>query len=309
MLRHEKGHERYDLSSSLFIEKLKEGNFVICSNSILLDYRSVSKDAKFCYLHILRYALFSIMAGDVDEDGNPLVFVSKETLAEDLGVSRTTISRYLGELRRAGLVETYLVRGQGKTDVLRIWPPKPWSQKDLQEAAEWSRIKNETSNRIKNETSNRSKFATQKNREVKEEKETLTDPLAGVRETVAEITAQHRERSAQRRKNPRPRKEPPKNCNTLLKEFSKKIELKMNLKPPLITGKERMLAKRLVDHYGYEFASEMFDWVIRDWETFCREKKINGTPNVSLVFGYRDYIAGKVQAGKEAQEPDDDSDW
>lgn len=101
-------------------------------------------------------------------------------------------------------------------------------------------------------------------------------------------------------------KDPPKNANTIISYFRETFQVNFGSVAPLEIQKDRSLAKKMIEHYGYDYTLEMFEWVFDNWAVFVREKKIKGVPTVGLVFGFRAYIQSKI--GSDFQS-DNESEW
>ena len=83
------------------------GGFTQVPNFILKDPK-LSVGAKVAYAMFLSYAWH-----------NDSCFPGQERLADDMGMSRSRITEFIGELERAGLI-TINRRGQGKTNIYTI---------------------------------------------------------------------------------------------------------------------------------------------------------------------------------------------
>jgi len=87
-----------------------QGGFTQVPNFILRD-SNLSVGAKVAYAMFLSYAW-----------DNDFCFPGQDRLAEDMGMSRSRVTEFVGELQRAGLV-TIERRGQGKTNMYTIHFP------------------------------------------------------------------------------------------------------------------------------------------------------------------------------------------
>jgi biotin operon repressor len=85
---------------------VREG-FTQVPNFILRD-DNLSPGAKVVYAMFLSYAW-----------NNDSCFPGQERLAHDMGMSRTRVTEFIGELERAGFI-TIQRRGQGKTNIYTI---------------------------------------------------------------------------------------------------------------------------------------------------------------------------------------------
>lgn len=83
------------------------GGFTQVPNFILKD-PNLSVGAKVAYAMFLSYAWH-----------NESCFPGQDRLAQDMGMSRTRVTEFVGELEQAGLV-TITRRGQGKTNLYTI---------------------------------------------------------------------------------------------------------------------------------------------------------------------------------------------
>jgi len=83
------------------------GGFTQVPNFILKD-ATLSVGAKVAYAMFLSYAWH-----------NDSCFPGQDRLAEDMGMSRSRVTEFVGELQRAGFV-TIERRGQGKTNLYTI---------------------------------------------------------------------------------------------------------------------------------------------------------------------------------------------
>jgi biotin operon repressor len=84
-----------------------QGGFTQVPNFIL-KMADLSLGARMTYSMFLHYAWNS---------GN--CFPGQDTLAEDMGMSRTRVNEFIKELERAGLIEITR-RGQGKTNLYKV---------------------------------------------------------------------------------------------------------------------------------------------------------------------------------------------
>jgi hypothetical protein len=84
-----------------------QGGFTQVPNFILKDAK-LSLGAKVTYAMFLSYAWH-----------NDSCFPGQDRLAEDMGMSRSRVTEFVGELQQAGLV-TIERRGQGKTNLYTI---------------------------------------------------------------------------------------------------------------------------------------------------------------------------------------------
>ena len=83
------------------------GGFTQVPNFILKD-PNISVGAKVAYAMFLSYAWH-----------NDSCFPGQDRLAEDMGMSRSRVTEFVGELQRTGLV-TIERRGQGKTNIYTV---------------------------------------------------------------------------------------------------------------------------------------------------------------------------------------------
>ena len=88
-------------------EPIAQGGFTQVPNFILKD-PSLSVGAKVTYSMFLSYAW-----------QNDCCFPGQERLAADMGMSRTSVTAFIGELEKVGLVSIQR-RGQGKTNIYTI---------------------------------------------------------------------------------------------------------------------------------------------------------------------------------------------
>jgi len=84
-----------------------QGGFTQVPNFILRDAK-LSPGAKVTYAMFLSYAWH-----------NDSCFPGQDRLAQDMGMSRSRVTEFVGELERAGLVSIER-RGQGKTNIYTI---------------------------------------------------------------------------------------------------------------------------------------------------------------------------------------------
>jgi hypothetical protein len=89
------------------LDPVSRGGFTQIPNFILKD-PSLSVGAKVTYSMFLSYAWH-----------NDSCFPGQGRLAEDMGMSRSRVTEFIGELERAGLV-TIQRRGQGRTNFYTI---------------------------------------------------------------------------------------------------------------------------------------------------------------------------------------------
>ncbi len=88
-------------------DPVARGGFTQIPNFILKD-GSLSVGAKVVYAMFLSYAWH-----------NDSCFPGQDRLAEDMGMSRSRVTEFIGELEKVGLV-TIQRRGQGKTNLYTI---------------------------------------------------------------------------------------------------------------------------------------------------------------------------------------------
>jgi len=89
------------------VNPVLQNGFTQVPNFILKD-PNISVGAKVAYAMFLSYAWH-----------NDSCFPGQDRLAEDMGMSRSRVTEFVGELERAGLV-TIERRGQGKTNLYTI---------------------------------------------------------------------------------------------------------------------------------------------------------------------------------------------
>ncbi len=88
-------------------DPVARGGFTQVPNFILRASH-LSIGAKVTYAMFLSYAWY-----------NDLCFPGQDRLAEDIGMSRTSVTAFIGELEKQGLI-TIQRRGQGKTNLYTI---------------------------------------------------------------------------------------------------------------------------------------------------------------------------------------------
>jgi len=89
------------------VEPIARGGFTQVPNFILRD-GSLSIGAKITYAMFLSYAWH-----------NDLCFPGQDRLADDIGMSRTSVTAFIAELEKHGLVSIQR-RGQGRTNLYTI---------------------------------------------------------------------------------------------------------------------------------------------------------------------------------------------
>ncbi len=89
------------------LDPVAQGGFTQVPNFILKN-STLSMGAKVAYAMFLSYAW-----------NNDSCFPGQERLASDMGMSRSRVTEFVGELEKAGLV-TIQRRGQGKTNIYTI---------------------------------------------------------------------------------------------------------------------------------------------------------------------------------------------
>lgn len=85
-------------------DPVSTGGFTQLPNCVLND-KNISLSAKVVYAKLLSYAWH-----------NNAVYPGQETMAQELGVTRPTVNKSIGELERVGFLEVKR-RGQGLTNV------------------------------------------------------------------------------------------------------------------------------------------------------------------------------------------------
>jgi len=100
-----------------------QGGFTQVPNFILKD-SNLSPGAKVTYAMFLSYAWH-----------NDSCFPGQDRLAEDMGMSRSRVTEFVGELESAGLISIQR-RGQGKTNIYTIhFQVRPAGDKHPQKSA------------------------------------------------------------------------------------------------------------------------------------------------------------------------------
>ena len=89
------------------VNPVLQNGFTQVPNFILKD-PNISVGAKVAYAMFLSYAWH-----------NDSCFPGQDRLAEDMGMSRSRVTEFVGELQRTGLV-TIERRGQGKTNIYTV---------------------------------------------------------------------------------------------------------------------------------------------------------------------------------------------
>lgn len=283
---------------STFYDKLKSSSYVITPMEIIEQYPDLSKDAKFCYLYLLKYASISIANGHV-ENGIPLVFLSRGQVGERMGVNRNTATRYLSELVEVGLIKITR-RGQGQVDVIEVYTPK-----DIASTSGCSIP------RASSCTENRAQIYNIPNIQ-KTPSDVAAEPppkptLDEVKQAVKVIEERKATKKQVSEKTVKVEKAEKLGTNKILKDFSMAVQNLLAAPAPLISGKERSLVKKLVEHYGEELTYKIFMWTVDNWFEFKRRKKLDGNPTVGLIWGYRECIIPNCTTNSEAE--GDALDW
>ncbi len=105
------------------VNPVLQNGFTQVPNFILRD-PNLSVGAKVAYAMFLSYAWH-----------NDSCFPGQDRLAEDMGMSRSRVTEFVGELEQAGLISIQR-RGQGKTNLYTIhFQVKPIGDKNLQRSA------------------------------------------------------------------------------------------------------------------------------------------------------------------------------
>lgn len=73
--------------------------------------------------------------------------------------------------------------------------------------------------------------------------------------------------------------------------------------PPRFFGKDLKHAKDLINIYGSEFVAQVITTCVRDWEKISNKFKINGYPNMSIFWGFRNSIFPTIIDGELESEP------
>jgi hypothetical protein len=89
------------------VNPVLQGGFTQVPNFILKN-SEISVGAKVAYAMFLSYAWH-----------NDSCFPGQDRLAEDMGMSRSRVTEFVGELEQAGLISIHR-RGQGKTNIYTI---------------------------------------------------------------------------------------------------------------------------------------------------------------------------------------------
>lgn len=272
-----------------FYDKLKTHSYIITPMEIIEQYPDLSKDAKFCYLYLIKYASISITNGNV-RNGIPLVFLSRESLGELMGVHRNTVARYLSELLQANLI-SITHRGQGQTDIIEVYTPADSCSCNENGASRCTTdsAQDIIESNIQYTPSDMGDSAT-------------TSPVDEVREVVKKIEDR---KPIPKIKNTEFAEKEVKdkkikiNTNTILRDFGNHVHYELKVPTPLVSGKERSLISKMVEHYGAEQVKEAVLWVVDNWEEIKRLKRLDGVPTIGLIWGYREYIMANCITKKE----------
>lgn len=318
------------LSKSPFIDKLKKDYFVITPNALLLAYPDLPDKSKFCFLHLLRYGVISLINGHVDKKGNPVVFIGDGTLAKEMDVSTRTVTRYKKDLKEAGLISVKS-RGLKKTALTTLYPPsleefklpeieaKSGDKLQAPPTPEELGMEDLATQPTKMSTLNQTKMSDNiieskdiiEKTVVAKQRHTKKPSTSELKSLVAEETKASEERVKERVEVLKKRRKftgKKKNTNTLLKWFSKECVEKVSKVPPLVAGKEKGLTKKLIDHYTYETTQDIFGWAIDNWDYFRKKFNITSTLNIGIIYGFRDSIVQEMESTKPApNEPEDSS--
>ena len=98
----------------------------------------------------------------------------------------------------------------------------------------------------------------------------------------------------------------PRNSNTIVAHYKELFKEIFGGVAPFQGKKDLALAKKMIDHYGYDFALKMLEWTFYNWAVFVREKNIKGVPTIGLIWGFRAYIQSKLTSYSIA---DTESAW
>jgi biotin operon repressor len=104
------------------LDPVAKGGFSQVPNFILRN-SDISLGAKVTYAMFLSYAWH-----------NDSCFPGQERLAEDMGMSRTSVTAFIGELEKCGFI-TIQRRGQGKTNIYTVHFKVKSDRSDIKKSA------------------------------------------------------------------------------------------------------------------------------------------------------------------------------
>lgn len=97
-------------------------------------------------------------------------------------------------------------------------------------------------------------------------------------------------------------KSSPRNSSVIIARFKELYNSFFGETCPMIEIKHKKLMKTMIDHYGYDYTEEMLVWMFEHWAEFKRECNIKSTPNLSILYSFRDYLQEKVRTRVEQSE-------
>ena len=94
----------------------------------------------------------------------------------------------------------------------------------------------------------------------------------------------------------------PLNSSVIITRFNELYNSFFSETAPLVEIKHKTLMKKMIEHYGYEYTEAMLLWMFENWAEFKRECKLKSTPNLSILYSFRDYLQEKVRNRVEESE-------
>ena len=303
------------LKGSPFIREMMKSNYVVCPNELLLGYPDLSNLDVCLYLHLVRFGLMSILNNHVESTGEPIVYPSQETLSKLLRVSQPTVSRGLEKLKQVRLISIHR-RGLGISNLITVHAVKQREKTiKVQQSVEES-IPSQADTSFEKMGNRRKQKAQTAPTESHSVEEILSGNTGKVPKEKKKKLSTSEIREALNRAEGGPQEETPKdrrNSLTLLSFFTSEVKRTLTVDPLVVRGKDLRLLKLLIDHYGYDRASELVEYAVTYWQQFKGAFHLSGdSPTIGLIWGYKSHLDEKANyISDSSSEPKEegDSQW
>ena len=116
--------------------------------------------------------------------------------------------------------------------------------------------------------------------------------------SVPDIIAWDKERVSENKKNKggaKVKKSSP-SSSVIIARFQELYKDLFTDTPPMIEIKHKVAIKKMVEHYGFDYTKAMLEEMFKNWVLFKRECKIHSTPNLTLLYSFRDYFHERVRS-------------
>jgi hypothetical protein len=308
--------QKSKLKDSPFIKKLKESHYIILPKEILFGYPELTMQEKLCYGYLVHYGNISIVNNNVDDNGNPIVYPSQTRLSNEMGISQSTVSRYVKKLEASKLVRINDL-GNGKNNWVTVLSPGDLCTDESETDAQ---VNTEPMHGCIQDIRDTKTGESKKTGDVPVSDKLLkpSKRVTQSNQTVQDIISKHMSRQP---KPTKPKENPSgkrvvdaRNSKTLYQHYTEVYHKKFGSKPPASSGKDLKLLKDMINYYDYDRVVEFIDFAVLYFDTFQRDKRIQGKPTIGMIWGFRAYIEEKADIFKEKPETgndtgESDSEW